>query len=29
VKPENLMPSYAFLPADELDAIAAYLAGLR
>ena len=29
VKPDNLMPSFDMLPADELGAIAAYLEGLR
>ena len=29
LKPENLMPSFDMLPADELGAIAAYLASLQ
>lgn len=29
VKPDVLMPSFGMLPSDDLDAIAAYLAGLR
>lgn len=29
LKPDNIMPSYAELPDDEIDAIATYLAGLK
>ena len=29
VKPENLMPSFDMLPAEEIGAIAAYLESLR